>query len=65
MWRSNALGILLHSSVSFDDAKAKGTIINSFLRQLRHLESSARETLLPCHYDIELDMVDIALWIEA
>jgi hypothetical protein len=35
------------------------------LRQLRRLGSSARETLLPCHYDIELDMVDIALWIEA
>jgi hypothetical protein len=35
------------------------------LRQLRRVESSARERSPRWHYDIELDTVDIALWIEA
>jgi hypothetical protein len=48
-------------------AKAKSTIIiyKQILRQLRRLESSARERSRPFHYDIELVMVVIALWLVA
>jgi hypothetical protein len=42
-----------------------GIRYKQILRQLRRLESSARERSRPFHYDIELYMVDMALWIEA